>query len=55
VGVAAQRVADEDHVVALWGEGAVGLVCDADRVKLAPAVELDWVWEVQVSSFDRTD
>ena len=39
VGVAAQRVADQDHVVPLGGEGAVGLVRDADRVQLSTAVE----------------
>ena len=39
VGVAAERVAHQDHVVPPRRQGAVGLVGDADRVQLPPAVE----------------
>ncbi len=39
VGVTAERVADQDYVVPLRGQGAVGLVRDANRVKFSPAVE----------------
>ena len=39
VGVAAERVADQDDVVARRGQRAVGLVRDPDRVQLPTAVE----------------
>ena len=39
VRVARQRVAHEDHVVALGSERAVRFVGDRDRMKLAAAVE----------------
>ena len=55
VGVAAQRVADQDHVVALGGEGAVGLVGDADRVQLSSAVERHGLRKVEMLRLDRAD
>ena len=39
VGVAAQRVADQDHVVTRGGQRAIGLVGDPDMVKRPAAVE----------------
>ena len=53
VRVAAQRVADQDDVVARRRERPVGLVGDADRMQLAPAVEPQRTRKVEVLRLDR--
>ena len=53
VRVAAQRVTDQDHVVACRRERPVGLVGDADRMQLAPAVEPERLRKVEILRFDR--
>ena len=55
VGVAAERVADEDDVVARGGQGAVGLVRHPDRVQVAPAVQPHRVRQVEVLRLDTAD
>ena len=55
VRVAAQRVADEDHVVARRRERSVGLVGDADRVQLAAAIERQRLRQVEELRLDRAD
>ena len=55
VRVAAERVADEDHVVALRRQRAVGLVRDTDRVELPPAVEPHRVRQVEKLRLDGSD
>jgi hypothetical protein len=55
VGIAAQRVADEDHVVASRREGAVRFVGHADREQFASTVEPDRSREVEEAGFDRSD
>ena len=55
VRVAAQRVTDEDHVVACRRERPVRLVGDPDRMQLAPAVEPERTRKVEVLRLDRAD
>ena len=55
VGVTAERVADQDHVVPLGRERAVGLVGDADRVELLSAVEPHRVRQVEKLRLDGSD
>ena len=53
MGVAAERMAHQDDVVAPGREGAVGLVRHANRVQVTAAVEPDWLRQVEVLRFDR--
>src|SRR5208337_41746 len=55
VGVAAERMAHQDDVVAPGREGAVGLVCYANRVQFPSAVEPHRLWQVEVLRLDRAD
>ena len=55
VRVAAQRVADEDDVVARRRQRAVGLVGDADRMQLPSAVELQRLRQIEELRVDRPD
>src|ERR1019366_5201945 len=48
VGVAAERMAHQDNVVAPGREGAVGLVCHPNRVQFPPAVEPHRLRQVEV-------
>ena len=53
--VAAQRMADENHVVARRRQRAVGLVGDADRMQRSPAVERERRRQIQKLRLDRAD
>ena len=55
VGVAAERVADQDDVVARGRERAVGLVGHPDRVQLPAAVEPHRPRQVEVLGLDSAD
>ena len=55
MGVAAERVADEDDIVTREGEGPVGLVRHPDRVQLASAIQRHWSRQVEVLRFDTAD
>ena len=55
MGVAAERVADQDRVVAPGREHAVGLVGNANRMQLASAVERHGIREVEVARLDGSD
>ena len=55
VGVAAERVADQDDIVAPRGERAVGLVGHPDRVQLPSAVERHRIGQVEVVRLDGSD
>ena len=52
VRVAAQRVADEDDVVARRRQRAVGLVGDADRMQRAATVELERLRQIEELRLD---
>ena len=53
--VAAQRVADQDDVVTLRRQGAVGLVRDANRMQFATAIEPDRLGQIEILCFDGAD
>jgi len=55
MGVTAERVADEDDVVALRGQGAVRLVRHADPMQFASAVEGQRSWQVEEPGLDAAD
>ena len=55
VGVAAERMADEDDVVPGGGEGAVGLVRHPDRMQVASAVQPHRFRQIEVLRFDTAD
>ena len=55
VGVAAERVAHQDDVVAPGREGAVSLVRHPDRVQVPSAVEPHRLRQVEVLCLDRAD
>ena len=55
VGVSAQRVADQDDVVARRRQRPIGLVGDADRMQLASAVERKRLRKVEELRVDRAD
>jgi hypothetical protein len=55
VRVAAQRMADENHVVARRRQRAVRLVRDPDRMQRASAVERERRRKIQEPRFNRAD
>src|SRR5690348_2935023 len=55
VRVAAERVADQNHVVTRRGERAVGLVGDPDGIQLTSALERERLRKLQKLRLDRAD
>jgi hypothetical protein len=53
--IPAQRVADENHVVARRRQCSVRLVRDADRMQRSAAVKAKRIREIQELRFDRAD